>query len=344
MRLPATTSTFLEPRNDVTWVMLNVNLALLPTIAALLLYFGWGVLINVTLAIASALACEAGMLALRRRPIRPFLSDLSAVVTALLLAIAIPPPSPWWLTVIGVAFAIIVAKHLYGGLGHNPFNPAMAGYALLLISFPAEMARWIPPHMLTETTLGLLDSLRYTFFGHLPEGVSLDALTMATPLDTMRTQLALDETIGEIRTDPVFGDFGGKGWEWVNNWVFLGGVWLLYRRVISWHTPVGMLGGLLAISLLFYVFDPDSHPFPLFHIFSGGAMLGAFFVATDPVSGCTSNRGKLFFGLGTGALTFIIRTWGGYPDGIAFAVLLMNMAAPTIDHYTRPQVVGHERR
>jgi electron transport complex protein RnfD len=147
--------------------------------------------------------------------------------------------------------------------------------------------------------------------------------------------------ISEIRQSPLWGDFGGRGWEWVGNWYLLGGVILLYKRVISWHIPVAMLGTVLVFAMLFHFLDQEAHPFGLFHIFSGATLLGAFFIATDPVSAATTKKGQLIYGAGIGALTYIIRRWGGYPDAVAFAVLLMNMAAPMIDYYTQPRVFGH---
>jgi electron transport complex protein RnfD len=157
----------------------------------------------------------------------------------------------------------------------------------------------------------------------------------------MKTQLALDRTVGEIRANPLFGDFGGKGWEWMGNLFFLGGVWLIYKRVIDWRIPAAMLGGLLAMAFLFSMGNPDGHPSPTFHLFSGAAILGAFFIATDPITASTTPRGRLIYAAGIGVLTYIIRTWGGYPDGVAFAVLLMNTAVPVIDYYTQPRVFGH---
>jgi electron transport complex protein RnfD len=164
---------------------------------------------------------------------------------------------------------------------------------------------------------------------------------MATPLDEMRTQLDQNRMIEEIRTSPLWGDFGGRGWEWVGNWFLIGGLFLLWRRVISWHIPVSMLLCLLFTAGFFWSLDPQAHPFPAFHMFAGGAILGAFFIATDPVSSCTTRKGQLIFGALVGLLIFVIRTWGGYPDAVAFSVLLMNIAAPTIDHYTQPRVFGH---
>jgi H+/Na+-translocating ferredoxin:NAD+ oxidoreductase subunit D len=322
-------------------MMQQVLLALVPGTVAMIWYFGWGVMLNVLISVTVAVACEAAMLSARRCDLKPFLADTSAIVTGWLLALALPPLTPWWITCIGVSFAIVVAKHLYGGLGYNLFNPAMVGYVVLLVSFPVEMTQWLPPRILADTHLGLIETAVAIFTGNLPPDLRWDALTMATPLDTMRTQLSLNLTIEEIRVSPLWGDFGARGWEWIGNWYLLGGFWLLYKRIIGWQIPVAMLGSLLVIALFFYINDPDAHPFPAFHIFSGGAILGAFFIATDPVTASTTPTGRLVYGAGIGLLTFIIRTWGGYPDGVAFSVLIMNLATPTIDHYTRPRVFGH---
>jgi Na+-translocating ferredoxin:NAD+ oxidoreductase subunit D len=327
--------------NRVDKVMLQVVLALIPGTIALIFYFGWGVLINLILAVASALAFEALVMKLRKRPALPTLFDLSATVTALLFAIAIPPLLPWWLVVLGMAFAIIMVKQMYGGLGYNPFNPAMAAYVLLLISYPVDMTSWLPPGLLAEHNLSLSQILAAKFAGLLPDGLNMDAITMATPLDEMRTKLDQDQMISEIRLSPLWGDFGGRGWEWVGNWFLMGGIWMVYKRTITWQIPLAFFSGLVGIAALFWMFDPESYPFPLFHVFSGGAILGAFFIATDPVTACTTRAGQLIYGVAIGVLVYIIRTWGGYPDAVAFAVLLMNMAAPTIDYYTRPRVYGH---
>ncbi len=340
MDLLAPTSPHRHAGTSVRGSMLRVLYALIPGMVAYVWFFGWGVVINVLLASIAAVTAEAAMLAARGRPVMPVIADGSAVVTAALLAVALPPVAPWWVTLVATGFAIVIAKHLYGGLGFNPFNPAMAGYVLVLISFPKEMTVWPAAASVSGHYPGLWDSLQL-IFGGTPGG--LDAYTGATPLDLMKTQLGLNLTVSEIRASPVFGDFGGKGWEWLGNGFLLGGLWLAYKRVAAWQIPVGMLASLLVISLLFYAVDPGSHASPLFHLFSGGAMLGAFFIATDPVTAATTPRGRLIYGSGVGLLTYVIRTWGGYPDGVAFAVLLMNLAAPTIDYYTQPRVFGHSR-
>ncbi len=329
---------------NVTRVMGDVLIAMLPGVAALAWFFGWGVLVNIVLASVSAVAFEALMLKLRGQPIKPAISDLSAIVTACLFAVAVPPVLPWWLTVVGMGFAIIIVKQLYGGLGYNPFNPAMAAYVFLLISFPVAMTTWLPPVMLTDHALSFPETLQAIFLGNPPAGLTWDAVTMATPLDAMREKLSHNQMISEIRLSPLWGDFGGRGWEWVGNWFLLGGLYLLWRRVITWHIPVAMLAALLVFAGMFWAIDAETHPFPAFHLFSGGAILGAFFIATDPVSACTTPRGQLIYGACIGFLVFAIRSWGGYPDAVAFGVILMNMAAPMIDHYTQPRVFGHGDR
>lgn len=332
-----------KPVNTVGRVMREVLYALIPATLVYVWYFGIGLLANILIATVVALGFEAMLLAARDKSLERYLLDGSAVVTAVLLAFCLPPLTPWWITAVGSAFAIVFAKHLYGGLGYNPFNPAMAGYVVLLICFPVELTQWLRPEMLVEDSLrlGVLDQLGAILTGNLPASVNVDAVTSATPLDLVKTALAQNQTIPEVRASILFGDFGGKGWEWIANWIAIGGLWLLWRGVIRWQIPVALLGTLGVLAAFFYLLDPGSHGSPGFHIFSGGAMLGAFFIATDPVTGPASNRGRLIYGACIGLFTFIIRTWGGYPDGIAFAVLLMNAAVPLIDRYTKPRAYGH---
>lgn len=333
---------FISARNRVSRQMLEVLLALLPAVAAMVFFFGPGVLVQILLATVAAVATETLMLSWRKRPLKPFLTDGSAVVTAVLLALSIPPLSPWWLTTIGIMFAMVFAKHLYGGLGYNPFNPAMAGYVLLLISFPVEMTSWLPVQSLSETTVGWGTAVSVIFTGGTGT-LGLDALSAATPLDSVKTQLGQGSAFGVITNQPIFSNIAGLGWEWVNIWFALGGLYLLYRRVISWQVPLAMLLALLFISSVTYLIEPTVTATPLFHLLSGGTMLGAFFIATDPVSGSTTDTGRLIFGAGVGLLTYIIRVWGGYPDGVAFAVIIMNMLVPLIDYYTQPRVYGARR-
>lgn len=320
-------------------VMRQVLYALCPGILVYTWFFGPGILIQILLAIAFALAFEALCLRWRKQPLRLFLTDGSAVVAAVLFALCLPPLAPWWISFTGMLFAIVIAKHLFGGLGHNVFNPAMVGYVVVLVSFPQAMTQWLPPQSIASP-VDFAATLGAIFTGTLPASMTWDAITQATPLDLLRTSVAAGRTVTEIRESPVFGDFGGFGWEWIANWYALGGLWLMWRRIITWHVPVTVLGSVIVLGLLAWFADPGSNPSPLQHVFSGALVLGAFFIATDPVSGCTSSRGRLVFGAGVGVLTLVIRRWGGYPDGVAFAVLVMNMAAPLIDRYTAPRVYG----
>ena len=320
-------------------IMLQVVLALVPGTAALYWYFGWGVLINITIAITIAWVSEALFLLIRKRPVMATLKDNSALVTACLLAIALPSLAPWWLIAVGTAFAIIFAKQLYGGLGYNPFNPAMVGYVVLLISFPLEMTQWPVAASIEHDGFTLAQTIEIMLFQELPTG-GWDAISGATPLDKIKTDLALMKTVTDIKADPLFSGLSAHGWDAISACFLLGGLYLIYKKIISWHTPVAVLSGLSICALVFYLINDEIYTSPLFHLFSGGAMLGAFFIATDPVSSCTSNKGKIVYGAGIGLITYLIRTWGGYPDGIAFAVLIMNMAAPFIDYYTKPHIFG----
>ena len=333
-------SPYISKPDSVAQIMLKVLLALIPGIALYVWYFGPAILVSITLASLTALGTEALMLKLRNRPIMPFLKDNSALLTGWLLALSIPPLAPWWMIVVGTAFSIAIAKHLYGGLGNNLFNPAMVGYAVLIISFPMQMTQWIAPHGLGQIEPGFFDQLKYIFFNVLPDNVTLDAITMATPLDNLKTHLHLDQPIRQILDMPVYGQLAGHGSEMVA-WGFLfGGLYLLAARIISWHIPVAYLGILFIIAGIFHLLDPGHYAAPLFHWFSGAAMLGAFFILTDPVSSPTTNKGKLIFAAGAALITYLIRVFGGFPDGVAFATLLMNICVPLIVLYTQPKVFG----
>ncbi len=334
---------FIVDRSSVTQVMAWVLAALLPGIAVYVWLFGPGILITLGLATATALAAEAAMLKARGYPLRPFLTDFSAIVTAWLLALSLPSLAPWWLIVTGTLFAIVVAKQLYGGLGQNIFNPAMVGYAVLIVSFPVQMTQWAGPLELTATPLTLTQSATVIFGGDLPRA-TLDAVTMATPLDALRTGLLQQLTVDEIMTHSIFGHYGGVGFEWLAGAFLLGGLVLWALRIISWQVPLAFLAGIWLAAGFLHFFDAGRFGAPWFHLFAPSVMLGAFFIATDPVSGATTPRGKLVFGFGAGLLTIIIRTWGGFPDGVAFAILLMNLSVPLIDAWTQPPIYGAAAR
>ncbi len=331
----------IPPSVTVGDAMRQVLYALVPAIAAHVWFFGYGILFQIVLAVAFAVGFEAIMLRLRNRPVRLFLGDCSALVTAVLFALCMPPLAPWWITAVGMLFAIVIAKHLYGGLGYNLFNPAMVGFAAVIIAFPLELSQWLAPRQLSPGLPGFMETAQAILTGALPATTSWDAITMATPLDQIRTGVQQGLSLSEIHTDPVFGDFGGLGWEWIANFYAIGGIYLMWKRVISWHVPVAVIATTIIVSAPLWMLGPDIHPSPPERLFAGGLVLAAFFIATDPVSGPATFRGKLVFGAGIAILTLAIRRWGGYPDGVAFAVLLMNMAAPLIDRLTRPRTYGH---
>ena len=261
----------------------------------------------------------------------PALSDGSALVTGILLCLCLPAFVPWWLPVFGVAFAILVSKHLYGGLGNNVFNPAMAGYAVLLISFPRELSLWPADPDVFRTSLA--DTLAIITQGGLASTSQWDAITGATVLDHART---LRITSGG---DPAIYSRLIQDQSMLLNVAFLaGGIWLWAKHVIGWHIPVALLTCLLVLST-FHSTVTEHGLSPLIHLFSGATMLTAFFIATDPVSAATGVYGKLIYAAGIAVIAWTIRSFGGYPDGFAFAVLLMNCTVPLLDqvepHWSR---------
>ncbi|MFQ6371010.1 electron transport complex subunit RsxD [Shewanella sp. YIC-542] len=329
-------------------VMQRVLLCALPALVVQCAFFGWGTLIQVALAMLVALLCEALIMRLRQRPVMPVISDNSALLTAFLLGVAIPPLAPWWLILIGTCFAIVMVKQLYGGLGQNLFNPAMAAYVLLLIAFPVQMTSWVAPVTAAQHTPGLMESLHIIFSGNQISvaetfRLSVDGTTMATPLDTLKTDLHMGLTTHDSLQKPIFNEWAGKGWLWVNLAYLAGGLLMLRLKLIRWQISTGVLGALFTCALIAWAFAPQTHVSPLLHLFSGATMVGAFFIATDPVTAATSNKGRLLFGAIIGVLVYLIRSYGGYPDAFAFAVLLANICVPLIDYYIKPRTYGHQR-
>jgi electron transport complex protein RnfD len=303
---------------DTNQVMRQVIYALALGVAAQVYFFGFSVLVQIALAVITALAAEALVLRMRGMQIAPSLRDGSAVLTAVLLAIAIPSIAPWWIIVLGVLFAIVFGKQLFGGLGNNPFNPAMLGYAFLLISYPLQMTQW------PSEFQGALAIFEFS---------GVDALTGATNLDYVKTQLMLGESIGALTFESI-------SQMWINFGFLLGGIYLLLRRIVFWHIPLSVIAGLALMSSILYLIDPANFSSPVFHLINGATMLAAFFIATDPVSASTTPLGRLIYGFAIGAIIIVIRVFGGYPDAVAFAVLLMNITVPLIDYYTQPKVFG----
>ncbi len=341
MRVSQQSSPHTRRRQDTGDIMRLVILASIPGMLALTYHFGAGVLINVVIATISCISAETAILSLRNRPVRTHLQDYSAVVTAVLLGLALPPLVPWWVVVVASVFSIVVAKQLYGGLGSNPFNPAMVGYVVVLISFPIEMTTWVTPlALLPEDTYhpSLWQSIVIVFGQATP----VDGITGATPLDLFKHNDGL--LVSQIYADNSLfnqASFAGVGWEWANVAFLIGGFALMKKGVFTWHAPGAMLLSLALMSILFWDGGSSESPgSPLLHLFSGATMLGAFFIITDPVSSATSQRGRLVYGALVGVLIYVIRAWGHYPDAVAFAILLGNLCAPLIDRYTIPQPYG----
>lgn len=341
MQFDTQTTSLVNDAPDISQLMKQVLYGLLPAVITLLYFYGWGVLINLLLAIVFALSLEAVALWVRGKPVKAFIKDFSAIVTACLFALTLPPLVSWWLILLGLFFAIVVAKHLYGGIGYNPFNPAMIGYAVLIVSFPLQMSQWPGASIVTGEWLSLSDSLSIVF-GQI--NADWDAITRATPLDEVRTGLITGQHFQEITAADHFGWLSGSAWQWTSVAYLVGGLYLLKARVISWQIPVSLLASLAGVSSVLWLLDSSVFASPLFHLFSGATMLGAFFIATDPVSASTTPLGQLVYGASIGFFIYVIRTWGAYPDSVAFAVLIMNMAVPMIDYYTQPKVFGQSGR
>ena len=327
MQFSTSCSPFIPASNSINHVMRHVLYALIPAIAVMFYLFGYSVLIQLFIACSTALLAEAACLGLRKRAIKVYLFDLSALLSGVLLALAIPAIAPWWINVSGVLFAIIIGKHVYGGLGYNPFNPAMVGYVFLLISFPLQMTSWQNPQFF----LSLTDAFNMI----LAEQAAIDGVSAATALDSVKTQLSSGLTLTDINALPQWTEL-----RFVAMGYLIGGLWLLYQKVISWHIPVAIILGLCLPATLGRLIDANQFSPALFHLMSGATLCAAFFIATDPVSAATSHKARLIYGAMIGCLIYIIRTWGAYPDGVAFAILLANLAAPSIDYYTRPKVIS----
>jgi len=303
-------------------IMRQVSYALALGVGAQVYFFGSSVLIQIFLACITGLITEALFLRLRGSEIKPSIVDGSVILTAILLAISIPSIAPWWIIVLGVSFAVIFGKQIFGGLGNNPFNPAMLGYAFLLISYPVQMTLW-PAEYLS------LGQAADVIFG-LP---NIDGLTGATSLDHLKTQLTMGISIQELELNSI-------SQLWINIGFLLGGIYLLLRRIIFWQIPVSLLLGVVVMSTALFLVDSNQFASSLFHLVNGATMLAAFFIATDPVTASTTNSGRIIYGFLIGILIVIIRVFGGYPDAVAFAVLLLNITVPLIDFYTQPKVFG----
>jgi electron transport complex protein RnfD len=327
-------------------VMGTVLLALTPATLFGFWLYGWPAINLWAISLIAAIVGEAVVVSMQGRAVRPVLMDGSGILTAWLLAVSLPPFAPWWIAVLGSLFAVIIGKQVFGGLGQNVFNPAMAARVMLLISFPLEMTSWVAPAPLGSAHApGLLDSLRITFLSQ-----PLDGMASASLLGHVKTEftrgVGLDQALVGYYApfDALVGSRAGSMGETAALLILLGGLFLIARRIITWHAPVAMLLGVVIPALVFNAINPNHYAGPMYHLLSGGLMLGAFFIVTDPVTSPNTGTGQLIFGFGCGLMTWIIRTWGGYPEGVAFAVMLMNTLTPLIDQYVKPRIYGRDRK
>ncbi len=334
---------YAHQRSSVRKTMVWVMLALTPATLYGIYLFGWPALMLFGVTVIAALIFEALSLWIARKPVQPFVTDGSAIVAAWLLTMSLPPWAPWWIGVVGAFCAVVLAKQIFGGLGQNIFNPAMVARVALLISFPLEMTFWVSPAPLGGgEALSLVDALGVTFASN----VDMDAISTASPLGYVKTEVgrgvplaeALAGTVG--MKDMALGLMPGSMGETSTILLLLGGLVLIFKRIISWHIPVSMIATMFVMATVMNLIFPDVYPNGVFHVLGGGTVLGAFFIATDLVTSPVTNKGKIVFGVGCGALIYIIRTWAGFPEGLGFAVLLMNSMTPLIDHYIKPRIYG----
>lgn len=342
---PTTSGPFTHKNNSVQNVMAMVLLALLPATAYNLYLFGWPAIFLFAITIASCVLVEAACLKLGGKPVMKTLSDNSAVLTGWLMAASLPPWAPWWVGLLGAIFAIAITKHAFGGLGQNVFNPAMVGRTVMLISFPVVMTAWVAPHPLFSADAPSFSESISITFGHMP-----DAMASASTLGHIKTELSrgipVTESMAQVPDlmDMALGNRAGSLGETTLLLILFGGLFLMAKRIISWHIPVSMIGSLFLIAELFHLINPAHFASGTFHLVSGATFLGAFFIASDYVTAPVTKPGQLIFGAGVGLLTWCIRNFAGYPEGVAFAVLLMNSLSPIIDQYTRPRIFGRDRK
>ncbi len=309
---------------DVPRIMRDVVIAMTPAVLVGLWFFGLPALKVLILSVGGCMLAEWGYLKIVGKPVK--LGDWSAAVTGVLLAMNLPSTSPWWMVLAGAFIAIVIAKQIYGGLGYNPFNPALVARVVLLISFPVSMTKWA-----------------------IPAGPAvLDAGTGATPLGAIRDALSIGQGISQVDLIPAWklliGIRGGSLGEVSVLALLLGGLYLLWRGHIRWQIPVTFIAATGAMTGVMWLVDAERYVSPVYHLLTGGLFLGAFFMATDMVTSPITRKGMLIFGIGCGLLTAIIRMWGAYPEGVSFAILLMNAATPLIDRYTKPKIFGRGRK
>lgn len=312
-------------KDTIKSLMYGVLFALIPTIFVSLYFFGIGALVVILISVISALIFEYIITKFILKK-EPTLTDGSAMITGLLLAFNVPSNLPVWIIIIGVLVAIGVGKMTFGGLGNNPFNPALVGRVFLLVSFPVQMTSWPLP---------IQSRMHY-----------LDAVTGATPLGMMKEGIRNGEIVKDIlpqipdNMQMLLGNMGGSLGEVAGLAIILGLAWMLYKKIITWHIPFSMLGTIIVLSGIFWLVNPDKYADPIFQVLTGGVLLGAVFMATDYVTSPMTTKGQLIFGAGIGLLTVIIRLFGAYPEGVSFAILIMNAFVPLINIYVKPKRFG----
>jgi Na+-translocating ferredoxin:NAD+ oxidoreductase subunit D len=308
-------------------LMLGVIIALLPALFTSVFYFGWGAIIVTATSIISCVLFEYLIQRfILKKPIS--ITDGSALVTGLLLAFNLPSNIPVFIVVIGSFVAIVIAKMTFGGLGNNPFNPALVGRVFMLISFPVAMTSWPVP-------VGFATGYA-------------DAVTGATPLAIIKEGLKNGESISQLVAQipsparMFMGNMGGSMGEVAAIALLIGFVWLLYKKIITWHIPVSIIGSMAVFTGILWLINPEKNADPMFHILAGGVLLGAIFMATDYVTSPMNPKSMLIYGCGIGILTVIIRVWGAYPEGVSFAILIMNAFVPLMNAYIKPKRFGEE--
>jgi Na+-translocating ferredoxin:NAD+ oxidoreductase subunit D len=332
---------------SVSRTMFLVQAALVPATLYGFWLYGWPAIFLFLLTVGACVFWEALCIRLAGRLTKPQLTDGSAILTGWLLAMTLPPWAPWWVAVVGGLLAIVFGKQVFGGLGQNPFNPAMVARVALLVSFPVPLTLWVTPLPITSADApGFHQALLITL-GAAPIP---DAVTSASLLGYAKTELSrgldLVHALGSSHAPNIsyIGERAGSLGETGSVLIACGGLALLILGVITWEIPLAMLLGLAIPALIGHSINPARFMDAGSHLLSGGAMLGAFFIATDYVTSPSTSKGKLIFGFGCGFITYVIRTWGGYPEGVAFAVLLMNTLTPVIDRVTKPRILGRDKQ
>ncbi len=338
---------YTHANSSVTRTMTLVMLALSPATLLGLYQFGWPAIFLFVTTIATAIVAEALCLMIAKKPVRLHLADGSAILSAWIVALTLPPWAPWWIGVSGALIAIVIGKQIFGGIGQNVFNPAMVARVMLLVSFPLEMTRFVNARPLfSDAAPGFIEGLRI----FLASGVNYDALSSPSVLGFVRMEISRGLPLSEVLDkayNPLslfLGTANGSMGEVSALLILLGGLFLVYKRIITWHTPASMIAAMILLAGIFHLISPEKYPDPIYQLLTGAFMLGAFFIATDYVTVPSTRTGRMIFGAGCGALVFVIRSWAAFPEGVAFSILLMNALTPVIDYYVKPRIYGRTRK